>query len=202
MSKREAEGLAGRWAQRKQRVAEEAAREQAEQQVLAEQAQTPAEKPLTDADMPPLDSLDESSDYSGFLSPEVSEELRRLALRKLFSGASFNVCDGLDDYAEDFTYFEPLGDIVTWDMKAQQRREAERAAAQAQRSESQTLAETDAELPSDEAIAAADDVEPTAPVENQKPQPSEPANSSEQLASAENPESTEASSGDPACPNT
>ena len=35
---------------------------------------------LTDADMPPLESLTEDSDYSGFLSPKVSEDLRRSAL--------------------------------------------------------------------------------------------------------------------------
>ncbi|MCP4992832.1 MAG: hypothetical protein GY934_03455, partial [Gammaproteobacteria bacterium] len=28
----------------------------------------------------------------------------------------FNVCDGLDDYAEDFNGFEKLGDIITSDM--------------------------------------------------------------------------------------
>jgi hypothetical protein len=71
----------------------------------------------TDADMPPLESLDEHSDYRGFLSPKVSEELRRSALRKLFRQARFNVCDGLDDYAEDFTSFQPLGDVVTQEMR-------------------------------------------------------------------------------------
>jgi hypothetical protein len=67
--------------------------------------------------MPPLESLDEHSDYRGFLSPKVSEELRRSALRKLFRQARFNVCDGLDDYAEDFTSFQPLGDVVTQEMR-------------------------------------------------------------------------------------
>lgn len=72
---------------------------------------------LTDADMPPLESLDEGSDYAGFLSRGVSEELRRQALRKLFQSACFNVADGLDDYAEDFCSFAPLGEIVTADMR-------------------------------------------------------------------------------------
>ena len=85
------------------------------------------EKILTDEDMPPLDSLDEGSDYSGFLSPGVSEGLRRRALRKLFMSAVFNVPDGLDDYDEDFTSFQALGDIVTSDMKHQAEMEAERA---------------------------------------------------------------------------
>lgn len=85
------------------------------------------EKDLTDEDMPPIDSLDENSDYSGFLSPGVSEGLRRRALRKLFMSAVFNVRDGLDDYDEDFTNFEALGDIVTSDMRHQAEAEAERA---------------------------------------------------------------------------
>ncbi|UCC15312.1 MAG: DUF3306 domain-containing protein [Gammaproteobacteria bacterium] len=72
---------------------------------------------LTDEDMPPLDELDEDADYSGFLSSGVSEQLRKKALRKLFHGAKFNICDGMDDYAEDYTNFEPLGDVITADMK-------------------------------------------------------------------------------------
>jgi len=75
------------------------------------------EETLTDADMPPLESLSADSDYTGFLSPKVSEKLRRAALRKLFHGDEFNIVDGLDEYAEDFTTFEALGDIVTSDMR-------------------------------------------------------------------------------------
>ena len=67
-----------------------------------------AAEELSDADMPPLASLGPDSDYSGFLSPGVSEELRRLALRKLFHSPIFNVTDGLDDYDDDFTSFEVL----------------------------------------------------------------------------------------------
>jgi hypothetical protein len=81
---------------------------------------------LSDKDMPDLDSLNEDSDYSCFLSPGVSEKLRKLALRKLFGGQSFNLCDGLDDYDEEFTSFEKLGDIVTADMRYQLEQEARR----------------------------------------------------------------------------
>jgi hypothetical protein len=69
--------------------------------------------PLTDADMPPIDTLDEKSDYSDFFSPRVSDDLRRLALRKLFHLPGFNIRDGLDDYDEDYRTFEALGNIVT-----------------------------------------------------------------------------------------
>ena len=55
----------------------------------------PPERELTDADMPPLDSLTADSDFTPFMSPGVSDGLRRLALRKLFSQPSFNITDGL-----------------------------------------------------------------------------------------------------------
>lgn len=89
--------------------------------VASEEEATEAEDApvLTDADMPTLESLDEGSDYSGFLSPGVSEELRRKALSTLFHSAGFNIADGLDDYDEDFTKFLPLGDIITSDMRHQ-----------------------------------------------------------------------------------
>ncbi|MCB1775652.1 MAG: DUF3306 domain-containing protein, partial [Gammaproteobacteria bacterium] len=77
----------------------------------------PARPPLTDADMPPIESLSADSDYTGFLSEQVSEALRKAALRKLFHSATFNVTDGLDDYTDDFTTFKALGDIVTADMR-------------------------------------------------------------------------------------
>ncbi|MCU7930910.1 MAG: DUF3306 domain-containing protein [Candidatus Thiodiazotropha sp. (ex Codakia rugifera)] len=117
-----------RWSERKQAS-----------RLPVEELAEPTEKPhLTDADMPPLESLGEGSDYSGFLSPKVSEQLRQLALQKLFHSAAFNVCDGLDDYAEDFTSFEKLGEVMTADLRhrieqeARKRREGEDEAANPQ----------------------------------------------------------------------
>jgi len=72
---------------------------------------------LTDEDMPPLDSLDENSDYSSFFSPKVSESLRQQALRKLFHFQQFNIVDDLNDYNDDFTQLESLGNVVTHEMK-------------------------------------------------------------------------------------
>ena len=80
--------------------------------------------PLADEDMPPLETLTEESDYTGFLSPKVSDELRKLALRKLFHGSQFNICDGLDDYDEDFTKFAKLGDVITAEMRQRAELEA------------------------------------------------------------------------------
>jgi len=85
---------------------------------------------LTDEDMPDIESLTPDSVYADFLSPGVSEELRKLALRKLFHGEAFNIRDGLDEYDDDFTKFEKLGDIVTSDMRHQLELEAQRKAEQ------------------------------------------------------------------------
>ena len=141
----DAEGPLRRWARRRREVAREkqaedearrrderrepsdAAGDARESVDDAREAAVIEEKVLTDEDMPPLDGLDENSDYSGFLSPGVSEALRRRALRKLFSSAVFNIPDGLDDYDDDFTSFAALGDIVTSDMKHQAEVKAERA---------------------------------------------------------------------------
>jgi len=81
---------------------------------------------LTDEDMPPINSLSSDSDFSGFMSSGVSDELRNLALRKLFKAPSFNIRDGLDEYDEDYTSFEKLGDLVTCDMKHQIEMEAKK----------------------------------------------------------------------------
>ena len=131
----ESEGFLSRWSRRKQQTNEQIKAEvitDVELQLDSEQglqkenqqaeilADTEVEVPvLTDADMPPLESLNEDSDYSGFMSSGVSDELRNLALKKLFKAATFNVCDGLDEYDEDYTSFEKLGDIITCDMKHQ-----------------------------------------------------------------------------------
>lgn len=74
-------------------------------------------KEITDADLPPIESLDENSDYSLFFAPKVSNELRRRALRKLFHAPTFQVCCPLNEYNEDYNSFTPLGDTVTYDMR-------------------------------------------------------------------------------------
>ena len=106
-----------RWAQRKAQVRTAEAGSAAPAVTTDAEPAVESEPELTDADMPPVESLDENSNYQQFFSPKVSEGLRRIALRKLFHSGSFNLRDGLDDYDEDYTKFEPLGDIVTADMK-------------------------------------------------------------------------------------
>jgi hypothetical protein len=111
---------------------------------------------LTDDDMPPLDSLDENSDYAAFMSPGISETLRRQALRKLFHLPGAHVPDGLDDYDEDFSRFAGLGNVVTHEMKRMLQREWE-AANGAQQNRAGTAGETG--LQDDSAAAEIEDAE-------------------------------------------
>jgi hypothetical protein len=87
----------------------------------------PEAPPKTDADMPSIALLTADSDLSAFFSPGVSEGLRREAMRKVFSQPRYNVVDGLDDYADDYTRFRPLGDLVTAGLRWHRQRIAARA---------------------------------------------------------------------------
>lgn len=81
---------------------------------------------LTDEDMPPLETLDESSDLSVFMVRNVSPALRTRALGKVFRSAKYNKVCQLCEYSGDYTKFQPLGDLITHDMKAAIAREAEK----------------------------------------------------------------------------
>lgn len=123
----EKEGFASRWSRRKQEVAKEsesvvedvAVEEEIiiDEETLAEQRLEKLNA-LTDEDMPDIETLNEDSDFSGFMSTGVSETLRKMALKKLFHGKSYNVRDGLDEYDGDYTSFEKLDpSVITCDMK-------------------------------------------------------------------------------------
>lgn len=129
-------GILSRWSQRKlqarqqQKVGESEPLEEdagLQAEPTAAQIESSAEAViLTDADMPPLETLNETSDYSAFMSSGVSDALRKMALKKLFHTPQFNIRDGLDEYDEDFTRFEALGDMITSDMRHQIELEAQR----------------------------------------------------------------------------
>jgi len=165
-----------RWSRRKLEVQENAGNELPavvvdENSGLSSDAEieTEAVVVLTDADMPDIESLTEESDFSDFMSSGVSDKLRNLALRKLFNSAIFNVRDGLDDYDEDYTYFEKLGDIVTCDMKHQiEMEEKERLEALEKENEADEANVEDIEGGENDVEAAADE-EVTA-IENEQDQ--------------------------------
>ena len=58
--------------------------------------------------LPPVESLTPESDFAGFMHPKVKEELRRLALKKLFSDPHFNLPDPFEAYSGDWTGGEPI----------------------------------------------------------------------------------------------
>ncbi|MBR0567775.1 DUF3306 domain-containing protein [Azoarcus sp. L1K30] len=58
--------------------------------------------------LPDIASLALDSDFTAFLKEEVSEGLRRQALKKLFSDPHFNVMDGLDIYIDDYSVSQPI----------------------------------------------------------------------------------------------
>lgn len=94
------ESFLARWARLKQQSREEAASERPDAAVSSDRAAPPP--------LPPLEKLTLESDYSGFFHPKVDENLRRAALKRLFSDPRFNVMDGLDVYIDDYSKPSPI----------------------------------------------------------------------------------------------
>jgi hypothetical protein len=125
-----------------------------------EEAALPADQDLlTDDDMPPIESLNADSDFSGFMSSKVSEPLRRRALRKLFGSAQFNIRDGLDDYDGDYTSFAGLGGIITADLRHQLEVELQKKIEAAAEQIESGPVESDTEIPVEDVDMAASDAE-------------------------------------------
>ena len=59
-------------------------------------------------ELPPIDKLTIDSDFRAFFHPKVGDDVRRAALKKLFSDPRFNVMDGLDVYIDDYSKTEPI----------------------------------------------------------------------------------------------
>lgn len=92
---------------------------------------------LVDADLPAIDSIGPDSDVRAFLGRNISPELRRQALRKLFHQPKFNVVCLCAEYAENYNNFTPMGAIVPHDMKRQLAVQAERLARKALEAEAE-----------------------------------------------------------------
>jgi hypothetical protein len=60
--------------------------------------------------LPPVDKLTPESDFSLFMHPKVTDAVRRVALKKLFSDPHFNVPDLNEAYSGDWTGGEPIPD--------------------------------------------------------------------------------------------
>jgi hypothetical protein len=126
------EPFLSRWARLKREAREN---EATAAKAPPEVAPPPAENALTEAaegaegaragadaagavpELPSLDSLTGESDFGAFMAAHVSPELRRQALRKMFTNAKYAIVDPLDPYRADYGAFTALGDTVTSDMK-------------------------------------------------------------------------------------
>jgi hypothetical protein len=115
------EGFLSRWSRRKvesqnnQATPPAVAKEDADKPVPPDSGRAPQALPADDAAQPPLPltmedvaRLTKDSDYSAFLARGVDENVKRSALKKLFSDPHFNVMDGLDVYIDDYSKFEPI----------------------------------------------------------------------------------------------
>lgn len=73
--------------------------------------------PAVPAELPSLDTLEFSSDFTGFLQPQVEESMKRAAMKKLFHSGQFNTMDGLDVYIDDYNTFEPIPEEMLRQMQ-------------------------------------------------------------------------------------
>ncbi len=145
------EGLLRRWSRRKAqaRAETESPAPAGVEHGSATEAPDPVELSatpapvLTDADMPPIESLDKDSDYRPFMSSGVSEALRLRALRRMFHSGLFNERCPLDSEYYDCHGYEPLGSVITHEM----REEMERAAAALKEQAKQALLEPEKPAP-------------------------------------------------------
>ena len=102
-------------------------------------AVTPADPKEPAPELPPIDKLTIDSDYRAFFHPKVDEDVRRAALKKLFSDPRFNVMDGLDVYIDDYSKTEPIPpamlaglrqaqNILAWAKEDEEQRAADQRA--------------------------------------------------------------------------
>lgn len=86
--------------------------------------------------LPPVDELTPESNFAGFMHPKVKDELRRLALKKLFSDPHFKATDPFEPYSIDLTVAESIPPDMLEQLNQARtvlfREEEEKKAAQAQ----------------------------------------------------------------------
>ncbi|MDT0499857.1 MULTISPECIES: DUF3306 domain-containing protein [unclassified Halomonas] len=88
------------------------------QEGMTREAEPPTPGSL-DHTLPDPDTLPAEADFSAYLQQGISRQLRRRALRRLWSAGNYGVRDGLDDYDEN--YNEVLKPLAR-DMAEQLRR--------------------------------------------------------------------------------
>ena len=169
-----------RWSQRKLEARE------------APPAAVPADEDV-DAPMPelpPVDELTPQSDFSAFMHPKVNADVRRAALRKLFSDPHFNVMDGLDTYVADYSQPDPLPpgmlaglrqaqNILAWAKETPEQTAARFAPSSPatelpEQGQSVQLISTDTALQQTSPLTTDEDIVKAASVSDDAPPPAEP----------------------------
>ena len=108
----EEDGFFSRWSRRKveARVVAEVPAPVEPPAPVALPAVETAEAPA--AEPPPTledtQDLTPASDFTRFVAPDVTPEVKSAALKKLFADPHFNVMDGLDTYIDDYGKPDPL----------------------------------------------------------------------------------------------
>lgn len=105
------EPFLSRWSRRKEEAREAPAQPPVEPEV---DPKAPA------PELPSIEKLTAESDYRPFFQPKVGEDVRRAALKKLFSDPRFNVMDGLDVYIDDYSKSEAIPPEMLAGMKTAQ----------------------------------------------------------------------------------
>jgi hypothetical protein len=98
MAAEEKEAFLSRWSRLKREAPPKAKALEEQKEVEAQPA--PA--------LPPVETLTPESDFAGFMHPKVKEELRRVALKKLFSDPHFSTPDPFEPFSGDWTVAEPI----------------------------------------------------------------------------------------------
>lgn len=100
----EAESFFARWSKRNADAAAE--------KPVAEVAPAVQPEPVAEHAPPPtledVAQLTPDADFKPFVARGVDEDIRRAAMKKLFTDPHFNVMDGLDIYIDDYNKFEPI----------------------------------------------------------------------------------------------
>jgi hypothetical protein len=148
------DGFARRWSRLKQESRLPEADAPAEEPVAVVDGE--ATQPFDPDDLPDVDSLDAESDFTPFMREGVPEEVKNLALRKLWRTDSvFANLDGLNDYDEDFNAILKAGQTFM-EQLAEAARTATENGTDGPRYPTATYAETDAEADDEEGTEETD----------------------------------------------
>lgn len=119
-----ADGFLGRWAKRKEAVRQ--GKEVPPEPVRELEPRVPPPQPspggggslqAVEAEVPEVpppptledvQALTSESDFSRFVRPDVTPEVKNAAMKKLFSDPHFNVMDRLDTYIDDYSQPDPM----------------------------------------------------------------------------------------------